>query len=124
MNTHSKKWNITIQHPIDHLGDGQGALDLCYFFALPNTMDNHEIVQVIQSATTLYDLQDLNEEDITEWRKVQKKIAQVRWMKKIRATAGLLRKLKRELRQVHKLSKTGNGFSGIWDIGRKHWVWK
>ena len=71
MNTCSKKQNIIIQQTINHLGDGHGALDIHYFFTLPNTMDNHEIVQVIQSDTITYNLQDLDEVDIAEWRRVK-----------------------------------------------------
>ena len=56
---------------MDHLDNE--ALDIQYFFTLPNTLDNHEIVQVIQSDTTSYDLQDLDKGDITEWRKVKAK---------------------------------------------------
>ena len=71
MNTCSRKQNTTIQNPMDHLDNE--ALDIQYFFTLPNTLDNHEIVQVIQSDTTSYDLQDLDKGDITEWRKVKAK---------------------------------------------------
>ena len=82
-------------------------------------MDNHKIVQVIQSDSTIYDLQDLNEEDIADWRRIKKKNVRVRHMRKIRRRAELLVKLKRELRKTHKLSRTESGFPGIfwW-----HWV--
>ena len=118
MNTRSKKWHI-IQNPINQLGNGYGALDIHPFFTLPNTMDNHKIVQVIQSDITTYNLQYLNEEDITDCRRIKKKNARVRCMKKISKIAELLKKLKRELRQVHKLSKTESGLSGIywWHLG-------
>ena len=50
-------------------------------------------------------------------------------MRRIREKAGVLKQLKRELRQAHKLSKTENGFPGIhwwhlkyWDI--EGWVKK
>ena len=69
-------------------------------------MDKHEIIQVIQSDTTTYDLQDLDEVDIAEWKKVNEKNARVRCMKKIRRRVELLVKLKRELREAHKLSRT------------------
>ena len=49
MNTCFKKWNIAIQDPIDHLDNN--ALDVQYFFALPNTLDNHKVVQVIPPCT-------------------------------------------------------------------------
>ena len=80
MNTHSRKWNITIQDPMDHLDNN--TLDIQYFFALCNTMDNHIIVQVIQSDATSYNLQNLDEEDITEWRRVKAKNVRSKWMRK------------------------------------------
>ena len=94
------------------------ALNIQYFFTLPNTMDNHEIVQVIQSNTTSYNLQDLDEEDITEWRRVKEKNVRAKWMRKIREKVGVLKKLKIELRQVHKLSKTESGFPGIQEVNQ------
>ena len=71
MNTCSQKWNIVIQDPMEFLDDN--APDVQYFFALPNTLDNHEVVQVIQSNSTSYDPQDLEEEDIAKWRKMKVK---------------------------------------------------
>ena len=41
-------------------------------------MDNHKIVQVIQSDTTTYDLQDLDAGDIAEWRRVKSKNARAK----------------------------------------------
>ena len=119
MNTHSRKRNIVIQDPIEHLDNY--ALNIQYFFALPNTMDNHNIVQVIQSDTTSYNLQDLDEEDIAEWNRVKVKNVRVKRMRKIREKAGVLKKLKRELRQVHKLSWTESGFPGICWWHLKYW---
>ena len=114
MNTHSRKQNITVQDPMEHLDND--TLNVQYFFALPNTLDNHEVVQVVQSDTTSYDLQDLDdEEDIAEWRRVKAKNMRAKQMRKIREKVGVLKKLKRELRQVHKLSQTECGFPGI------HW---
>ena len=76
-------------------------------------MDNDNIVQVIQSNTTSYNLPDLDKEDLAEWRRVTVKNARAKWMRKIREKAGVLKKLKRELMQVHKLSQTESGFPGI-----------
>ena len=42
LTTHSRKWNIMIQDPMEYLDDN--ALDTQYFFALPNTLDDHDIV--------------------------------------------------------------------------------
>ena len=75
---------------MEHLDNG--ALDIQYFFTLPNTLDNHGIVQVIQSNTTSYDLQDLSEEDIAEWKRVKVKNVRLRRMKKIREKAGMLKR--------------------------------
>ena len=126
MNAHYRKQNITIQNAMDHLDNN--ALNIQYFFTLPNTMDNHKIVQVIQSDTTTYDLQDLDAGDIAEWRRVKSKNARAKWMKKIREKVVLLKKLKKELRKAHKWSRTESGFpgasGGTWSIGMKIWVWK
>ena len=73
MNTCSKKWNIPLFDPTQ-LANGDGALIIHYFFTLPNTMDNHKIVQVIQSDTTTYSLQDLDKVDIVNWRRVKKRM--------------------------------------------------
>ena len=69
MNTCSKKWNITIHNPMDHLDDD--ALNQQYFFTLPSTLDSDDIVQLIQLDTISNDLADLEEEDFTEWRRMK-----------------------------------------------------
>ena len=76
MNTHSKKWNIAIPNPMEHLNDD--TLDQQYFFALPNTLDNNDVVQLIQSDTTYYDLQELEKEDFAEWRRMKAEEARAR----------------------------------------------
>ena len=114
MNTHSKKWNVQ-QNP-NQLNDYEGALDIHYFFALPNPMDNNDIIQVIQGNTTSYNLQDLEEEEITKWKKAKAKGARMRC---IRKRTEVLVKLKRELRLMHKRSRTESGILGIcwWNQG-------
>ena len=42
------------------------------------SMDNHKIVQVIQSDTTSYYLQDLDAEDVAEWKRVKAKNARAK----------------------------------------------
>ena len=69
MNTRSKKWNITIPDPMDHLDNE--ALDQQYFFALPSSLDPDNVVQLIQPDTISYDLTDLEEEDFAEWRSMK-----------------------------------------------------
>ena len=102
MNTDSKKWNITIQNPMDH-PDGD-ALNQQYFFTLPSTLDSDNIVQLIQPDMISYNLRDLEEEDFTEWRRMKEDELRARQMRRTREKAGVLKKLKRELRQAHKLS--------------------
>ena len=43
--SHSKKQNITISNPTDHLDDD--ALNQQYFFALPTALDSDDVVQLI-----------------------------------------------------------------------------
>ena len=120
MNTHSRKWNITIQDPIKFLDDN--ALNVQYFFALPNTMDNHRIVWAIQGDSTSYDLQYLDEENIAEWRKMKAKEVREKQMSRIRRRVELLNKLKegwgkRTSWVKQKVAYTG----GIWSIGTRIW---
>ena len=102
MNTHSKKWNITIPDPMDHLDDE--ALDQQYFFALLSSLDPDDVVQLIQLDTISYDLTDLEAEDFTEWRRMKAEELRARQMRRIRERVGVLKQLKKELRQAHKLS--------------------
>ena len=92
MNTCSRKWNVPKLDPAQ-LSNGDGVLDIHYFFTLLNTMENHKIVQVIQSDSTAYDLQDIDKEDIADWKRIKKKNARVRHMRKIRRRVKLLVKL-------------------------------
>ena len=75
MNTHSKKWNIVIPNPMDHLNDE--ALNQQYFFALPSSLDPDNMVQLIQPDTISYDLTDL-EEDFAEWRRMKEEESRAR----------------------------------------------
>ena len=119
MNIHSKKWNITIPDPMVHLDDD--ALDQQYFFTLPSSLDSDDVVQLIQPDTISYDLADLEEEDFAEWKRVKEEESKARRMKRIRERAGVLKQLKRELRQVHKLSRTENGYPGVRWWHMKYW---
>ena len=69
MNTHSKKWHIVILDPMVHMDND--ALNQQYFFALPNSLDSDDVVQLIQPDTTTYDLADLEEEDLAEWKQMK-----------------------------------------------------
>ena len=82
INTHSKKWNITILNPMAHLDDD--ALDQQYFFTLPSSLDPNDVVQLIQPDTISYDLADLEEEDFAEWRWMKEEELRARRMRKSR----------------------------------------
>ena len=119
MNTRSKKRNITIPDPMVHLDDD--ALDQQYFFALPSSLVPDDVVQLIQPDTLAYDLADLEEEDFAEWRRMKEEESRARRMRRIREKVGVLKQLKRELRQAHKLSRTESGFPGICWWHLKYW---
>ena len=119
MNTCSKKQNITIPNPMDYLDDD--ALYQQYFFALPSTLDSDNVVQLIQPDTISYNLYDLEEEDFAEWKRMKEEELRVRRIRRIREKVGVLKQLKRALRQVHKLSQTESGFPGICWWHLKYW---
>ena len=102
MNTRSKKRNIAIPDPMAHINDD--ASDQQYFFALPSSLDSDDVVQLIQPDTISYDLADMEEEDFAECRWMKEEELRARRMRRIREKAGVLKQLKRELRQTHKLS--------------------
>ena len=95
---------------MDHLDDD--ALDQQYFFTLPSSLDPD---------TISYDLADLEAEDFAEWRRMKEEESRARRMRRIRERAGVLKQLKRELRQAHKLCQMESGFPGIrwWHL--KYW---
>ena len=95
-----------------------------YFFTLPNTLDNHTYVHMVQRDTCLYDLQYLDPEELAEWMRKKKDLVRRRKMRRIREGAEKLVQLKRELRRMHKRSWTESGTLGIiwwnweyWDNG-------
>ena len=105
MNTRSKK--CLIPHIVDNL-DGDKFFDSNNFFTLPNTLDNEMYVHIIQQDTCLWDIQDLNPEDIAERLKIKKKQADKRRMRRIRRAAelraGKVKQLRRELPIAQKKS--------------------
>ena len=119
MNTRSTKQNIAISDPMVHIDND--ALDQQYFFTLPSSLDPDNMVQLIQPDTLSYDLADLEEEDFAEWRWMKKEESRARRMRRIREKAGVLKELKWELRQAHKLSRTESGFPGIHWWHLKYW---
>ena len=84
MNTRSKK--CLIPHIVDNL-DGDNFFDSNNFFTLPNTLDDETYVHIIQQDTCLYNIQDLDPEDIAERLRIKKKQADKRRMRRMRRAA-------------------------------------
>ena len=99
MNTHSKK-HLTVRHALETNAD-KILLDSKHFFTLTNMMDNDLYVHLIQRDTCLYDIQDLDPEDINMRLRMKKKAVKKRRMQRIRRHAEIrateVKLLKREL---------------------------
>ena len=122
MNTRSRK--RLIPQIVDNL-DGDDFFDANNFFTLPNTLDDASYVHIIQRDTCLYDIQDLNPEDIAERLRIKKKQADKRRMMRMRRTAeiqaGKVKRLRRELQIAHKKSRTEDGTLGIVWWNQEYW---
>ena len=123
MNTRSKK-HLAIP-PADQLDNEKILIDTSNFFTLPNMLDDKTYIHMIQRDTCLYDISDLEPEDIAERMRIKKKQALKRWMRRIRRTAEIqarkVKQLRRELRLAHKKSKTEDGKLGIVWWSREYW---
>ena len=74
MNTQSKKHQLPIYHPGHELNNEMIILNTHHhFFTLPNMLDDHTFVHMVQRDTCLYDIQDLEPEEITERMWIKKK---------------------------------------------------
>ena len=100
-----------------------------HFFTLTNMMDDNSYVHLIQRDTCLYNIQNLDPEDIDTRLWMKTKAAKKQRMQRIRRHAELsaaeVKLLRRELRIAHKKNKTENGEMGItwwnweyWDEGK------
>ena len=122
MNTCSKK-RLAL-HPADQLDEENVLIDTGNFFTLPNMLDDM-FVHIIQRDTCLYDILDLEPEDIAERMRIKKKQVNKRRMKRIRQAAEIqaekVKWLRRELRIVHKRSRTEDGQLGIIWWNREYW---
>ena len=122
MNTRSRKY--LIPQIVDNL-EGDNFFDANNFFTLPNTLDDKSYVHIIQQDTCLFDIQDLNPEDIAERLRIKKKQADKRRKMRIRRAAeiqaGKVKRLRRELRMVHKRSRTEDGVLGIVWWNQEYW---
>ena len=104
INTRSKKQHLPHDHPIhQNIKDGMEILNTThYFFTLPNTLDNHMYIYLVQRDTWLYDLQDLEPENLSERMRIKKNQVRRRKMRRVRKEAEKLVQLKRELQLIHK----------------------
>ena len=122
MNTRSKK--RLIPHIVDNL-DGDNFFDSHNFFTLPNTLDDKTYIHIIQRDTCLFDIQDLDPEDIAKRLRIKKKQADKRRMMRMRWAAeiqsGKVKWSRRELRIAQKRSWTEDGELGIVWWNREYW---
>ena len=118
MNTCSKKHQLSNHHPTQQLDNGTMVLDTCFhFFTLPNMLDDHTYIHMVQWNTCLYDIQDLEPEEITDQMWIRKEQVRQRRIRRIRRAVEIqakkVRQLKRELWLMHKRSRTEDGILGI-----------
>ena len=122
MNTRSKK--LLIHQIINNL-DNDNFFNGNNFFTLPNTLDDAMYVHVIQQDTCLFDIQDLNPEDIAERLRIKEKQVDKRRMIRMRRAAEIqaekVKRLRRELQIAHKRSRTEDGFLGIVWWNQEYW---
>ena len=122
MNTRSKKRLALHTAQVD---DQKILVDTGNLFTLPNMLDDASYVHMIQRDTCLYDISDLEPEDIAERMRIKKKQADKRRMRRIRRTAEIqarkVKQLRRELRIAHKTSRTEDGKLGIVWWNREYW---
>ena len=122
MNTRS--WKCLIPQIVDNL-DGDNFFDANNFFTLPNTLDDETFIHFIQHDTCLFDIQDLDPEDIAERLRIKKKQALKRRMRRIRQAVEIqvrkVKQLRRELRIAHKRSRTEDGVLGIVWWNQEYW---
>ena len=76
MNTRSKK-RQTVRHALETNAD-KILFNSEHFFTLANMMDGDSYVHLIQCDTCLYDIQDLNPEDINKRLRMKKKTVKKR----------------------------------------------
>ena len=106
MNAHSQK-KLTQQNPMNPQF-GHGDIDSRqYFFTLPNTIDDNSYVHLVQQDTTLFDLQDLDHEDLANHKRVKRNIARARKLKRSTERAEKLVRLKRVLIRKAELGVSG-----------------
>ena len=123
MNTRSKK-RLTARHALETFRE-KLLIDSEHFFTLANMLDDDSYVHLIMRDTCLYDIQDLDPEDIVTRLRMKKKAAKKRQMQRIRHHAELraaeVELLRRELQIAHKKNRTESGEMGITWWSREYW---
>ena len=80
---------------------------------------------MVQQDTCLYDIQDLEPEEITDQMRIRKKQVRERRMRRIRQAveiqAAKVKQLKRELQIAYKRSRTDDGVLGIVWWNQEYW---
>ena len=107
MNTRSKKRGIA-KDPGHENHFGIGLLNSQeYFFTLPNTLDDNSFIHMVQVGTPLYDVQDLDQPDIDDYKRRKRRRAELnakkRWNQRLEKVA----RLKRELIRKGELGESG-----------------
>ena len=104
MDTCSKKQHLPHNHAIhQNFKNGMAIVNTAYyFFTLPNALDDHTYVHLVQQDTCLYDFQDLQPEELTGQKRIKKNQARRRKMRRIRERPEKVVQLKRELWLMHK----------------------
>ena len=123
LNTHSRK-RLTALHALE-TNEDKILIDSEHFFTLANMMDGDSYVHLIQRDTCLYNIQDLDCEDIDRRLRMKKKAAKKRRMQRIRRHAELeaekVKLLRRELQIAHKKNRTEDGELGITWWSHEYW---
>ena len=80
LNTHSQK-KAALLNPMGPQFSHRDINSQQYFFTLPNTIDNNLFVHLVQLDTTLFDLQDLDHEDLANHKEGKRRLAESRAFK-------------------------------------------
>ena len=86
----------------------QGDIDSRhYFFTLPNTINNNSFIHLVQQDTPLFDLQDLDHEDLANHKEGKRRLAESRVLKRETKRLEKVVRLKRELIRKAELGELG-----------------
>ena len=105
MNTHSKKRNA-LNPAGPQFGHGEINLQQ-YFFTLPNTIDDNSFVHLVQEDTLLFDLQDLDHQDILNHKAGKRRLVELQAERRREKDLEKVVQLKRELLRKVELGESG-----------------